>query len=570
MDDPYNYSLQTAEAKNILPDVVHSQQIPGVGAVVIDETVSAADTSERETVGQDVDESQTESISEHIPSNAEYSTDSENEDKSKELRVEVEQEKASKTSPAMPSHSPASENASTHDPSKLSTSWPLDINESDIHHISEESPVNLALSSDLSKEVTQDHSQIESPKLSENYSLHESPKSDNYLDSLNEEQSQKSDLFRESPKLSDEQSPAKSSDSEEMIKLDIRGRAAPRFSFPTAKIIFGPPPEGSTIIDPAIKPIPVFSNLLSPFLVGGSTQVEEVFDEEPLKDISVEMTVDLSPKESLSDKIEQSDLLIEEISIEEEIQEDRDDSLPPKSMPETTSFSTMTTDYKTICEEYHSKLVHLEEAITQRDDLIEELTISLQRSVCERDDLQHENQHLTNEVQNLQHTIGEFSDDTIKAQLSDFMKYQTLLKDDSTKFYSALMSGGSSLRSSNSEKDNEREEITVNYSKSDLKSSDTSDDIQTGFETKILSVINKFDEFIEENLRNKLRESLIQVLCDEIGKMRVDFDTEMKELETQLQQDKQTYSIETRRLRELLASVRAGSADIDELRQELA
>lgn len=214
--------------------------------------------------------------------------------------------------------------------------------------------------------------------------------------------------------------------------------------------------------------------------------------------------------------------------------------------------------------------MHLEEAITQRDDLIEELTVSLQRSVQERDDLRHENQHLTHEVQNLQHTIGEFSDDTVKAQLSDFIKYQTLVKDDSTKFYSALMSGGSSVRSSNSEKDNEREEITINYSKSDLKSSDTSEDFQTGFETKIMTVINKFDEFIEENLRNKLRESLIQVLCDEIGKMRIDFDTEMKELEAQLRQDKQSYSVETRRLRELLASVKAGSAQVDELRQELA
>lgn len=184
--------------------------------------------------------------------------------------------------------------------------------------------------------------------------------------------------------------------------------------------------------------------------------------------------------------------------------------------------------------------------------------------------MRHENKHLAGDVLNLQHTIGELSDDTIKGQLSDFIKYQTLIKDDSTKFYSALMSGGSSIQSSNSEKDNEREEITVNYSKSDLKSSDTSDDFQTGFEAKIQTVINKFDESIEENLRNKLRESLIQVLCDEIGKMRIDFDTDMRELESKLQQDKQSYSIETRRLRELLASVKAGSADIDELRQELA
>lgn len=217
------------------------------------------------------------------------------------------------------------------------------------------------------------------------------------------------------------------------------------------------------------------------------------------------------------------------------------------------------------------QLVHLEEAITQRDELIEELTVSLQRSVRERDDLAAENVHLTNEVQNLQHTIAEtHSDhDTIKAQLSDFIKYETMLKDDSTKFYSALMSGGSSMQSSNGEKDIDREEITVNYSKSDLKSS-SSDDFQTGFENKVTGIINKFDEFIEENLRNKLRESIIQVLCDEIGRMRLESDTEVKELEGQMQQDKHEFVVETRRLRELLASVKAGNADIEALRHELS
>lgn len=219
------------------------------------------------------------------------------------------------------------------------------------------------------------------------------------------------------------------------------------------------------------------------------------------------------------------------------------------------------------------QLVHLEDAITQRDELIEELTVSLQRSVRERDDLRHENEHLTNEVHQLQHVVGERSSsehDTVKAQLSDFMKYQSMVKDDSTKFYSALMSGGSSMQSSNGEKDMDHEEITVNYSKSDLRSSGSSEEFQTGFENKLTTIISKFDEYIEENLRNKLRESIIQVLCDEIGKMRIESDTEVKELEAQMQQDKQTYTVETRRLRELLASVKAGNADIDELRQELS
>lgn len=214
--------------------------------------------------------------------------------------------------------------------------------------------------------------------------------------------------------------------------------------------------------------------------------------------------------------------------------------------------------------------MHLEAAITQRDDLIEELTVSLQRSIRERDNLKYENQHLSTELCNLQQTEHNSSEhDTIKAQLSDLYKYQSLIKDESTKFYSALMSGGSSMQSSNGEKDNDREEITVNYSRSDLKSSESSYDFQTGFESKVGLIISKFDEYIEENLRNKLRESLLQVLCDEIGKMRIEFDTEMKELESQISQDKQAYAVETRRLRELLASVKAGSANIEELRTEL-
>lgn len=217
------------------------------------------------------------------------------------------------------------------------------------------------------------------------------------------------------------------------------------------------------------------------------------------------------------------------------------------------------------------QLVHLEEAITKRNQLIEELTVSLQCSVNEKENLRHENEHLTKEVQDLQHMIGERSksdNETIKAHLSDLFKYESLIKGDNTKYYSALMSGTTSLQSSNGEKDMDREEITVNYSKSDLRSS-SSDEFQTGFENKLTIILNNF-EGIEDNVKNKLRESLIQLLCDEVGKMRVDFDTDVKELETQMQQDKQANVVESRRLRELLSSVKAGNANIDALREELS
>ncbi|KAL0822094.1 hypothetical protein ABMA28_005458 [Loxostege sticticalis] len=622
MDDPHKQSPQSAEIKNVLPDVVHSQQIPAVGAVVSAETdeIDNGRRIENESENHDVqDTSETESISEHIPSKVESISESDhvNHTQSQDLlKVETDQEKGSKTNSLnIPfTYSPFSDHPSSADPTKQSTSWPIDVNAvSDVHHISEESPVNLALSSDLSKDDETHGDKPQSLPLTPSVMTNEhdgtpeeSPRSDNFIDSLNEESIHKSLESEEDKSIGQLSYSGKedsldkvSSGSEEIIKLDIRGQGAPKFPLPTAKIIFGPPPQGSTIIEQ----IPVFPNLLSPFLVGAGDgiKVEEVFNfpEQQPKDASLDKLLELSPDKSLelspdkslelsvdkqsfsSDKSEQKDLLVEELTVDdvkEKDDEKQDEpSLPtqPKSMPpdETMSFSTMTTDYKTICEEYHEKLVHLEDAITQRDELIEELTVSLQRSVRERDDLRHENEHLTNEVHQLQHVVGERSSsehDTVKAQLSDFMKYQSMIKDDSTKFYSALMSGGSSMQSSNGEKDMDHEEITVNYSKSDLRSSGSSEEFQTGFENKLTTIISKFDEYIEENLRNKLRESIIQVLCDEIGKMRIESDTEVKELEAQMQQDKQTYTVETRRLRELLASVKAGNADIDELRQELS
>ncbi|XP_028171785.1 227 kDa spindle- and centromere-associated protein-like [Ostrinia furnacalis] len=624
MDDPQKQSSQSTEIKNVLPDVVHSQQIAAVGAV--EGAVTQIDNGhniENESQNQDVQEtSETESISEHIPSKVDSLsvTDNANHTQSEDLlKVEGHQEKVSKSnSPNIPfTYSPFSEHPSSPDPSKQSTSWPIDVNAvSDIHHISEESPVNLALSSeDFSKDGETNEGKSQSLPHTPSANDHgktpqESPRSDNFVDSLNEESVLKS-LESENEKSLEKSSMSRNQDSlekdstgsEEIIKLDIRGQGVPKFPLPTAKIIFGPPPEGSTVIDSNIEQIPVFPNLLSPFLVGAGDgmKVEEVFDfgEQEPKDISLDKLLELSPDKSLevspdksmelsldkqsfsSDKSEQKDLLVEELTVDD-VKEREDEKLDepslgtqPKSMPpeETMSFSTMTTDYKTICEEYHAKLVHFEAAITQRDELIEELTVSLQRSVRERDELRHENEHLSNEVLQLQHAVGEQSSsdhDTVKAQLSDFMKYQSMLKDDSTKFYSALMSGGSSIQSSNGEKDMDHEEITVNYSKSDLRSSGSSEEFQTGFENKLTTIISKFDEYIEENLRNKLRESIIQILCEEIGKMRIESDTEVKELETQMQQDKQTFTVETRRLRELLASVKAGNADIDELRAELS
>ncbi|XP_050347699.1 golgin subfamily A member 4-like isoform X2 [Nymphalis io] len=489
MDESQKDLSQSSEIKNVLPDVVHSQQIPTLDTLEDDdvnfETTSATQEDKNTQDADDV--SGTESISEHIPFKVEYSiTESEpgQSESHNLLHIETNSANISKHSLNIPISN--QENVASPNQQEISqqSSWNLDVNQSDVH-ISEESPVILALSSDTSKDAQKSKSLL----------------------------SDKHDTPVESPRI----------------------------------------------------------------VARDGVKVEEVFEDKPPSPKKEVLEISLTPSaSSASDKIEQ-DVLVEELTVEDEMKEQIKEGtgmVPPKSFApdDTMSFSTLSTDYKTICEEYHIKLVHLEEAITHRDQLIEELTVSLQRSLRERDDLKHDNEHLTNEVQNLQHIAAERSHsdhDTIKAQLSDFMKYQNMLKDDSTKFYSALMSGTASLQSSNGEKDMDREEITVNYSKSDLRSSGSSEEFQMGFENKLTSLLNKFEGYIEENLRNKLRESLIQVLCDEIGKMRVEYDTDVKEVETQIKRDKQAYTIETRKLRELLTSVKAGNVDIDELRQEL-
>lgn len=241
------------------------------------------------------------------------------------------------------------------------SSWNLDPNQSEAH-ISEESPVILALSSDTSKEV------LGTRSLSPGSSKHETPdvsSKSEYIDSLNENVSHK-----ENYNVKDESNPNEekqkdsieqcSSGSEEIIKLDIRGQAAPKFPLQSAKIFFGPPPDGSTIIGPTLDPLPVFQNLLSPCLVGASegVTVEEVFEEKASsKAVSPEKSLTISLS-SGSDKIEQ-DVLVEEMTIEDEMKEKNyAATTPPKSFaPEDISFNTMSTDYKTICEEYHAKVL---------------------------------------------------------------------------------------------------------------------------------------------------------------------------------------------------------------------
>lgn len=344
-----------------------------------DETESVLDTGQTTGGAKSKhieDDGETESISEHVPSEIEYSvTVSDNIHKghtSHDLNIEKDKT-ADNSSIILP---PQSDTSNIEDPSKLS--WNVDIENN--AHLSKESPVNLTTSIDTKslplhtenkQEDLEDEHKSDLSKQQQDDKMDEvdSPKESlcsEYLDSLNEDVSQDSYSTNDNVNMSDtsknfenkaKESPRENSESEEIIKLDIRGHGVPKFPMQAAKIIFGPPPEGSMIIESQIDPIPAFQNLLSPFLVGSEgVKVEEIYDEVEEKS---QQPLENSPVESLSSDKTEKDLLIEEMTVENAKEKDEECPIQLKSMPveETISLSTMTTDYKTICEEYQEKVL---------------------------------------------------------------------------------------------------------------------------------------------------------------------------------------------------------------------
>lgn len=220
------------------------------------------------------------------------------------------------------------------------------------------------------------------------------------------------------------------------------------------------------------------------------------------------------------------------------------------------------------------QLVHLEDVTSQQKIIIEDLKLSLQETEQERDNYKADYEQLQEEVCQLQQRASDHSDpDTVKGQLSDFIKYTTMTNE-STRYYSACThtsrdSPRSSESSKGDEKNNDREEITVNHSCSDLRDSNTSGEYQIGVGDVLSDIIEQYGEAIEDNLRNKLKESVTQLFNDEFGKLRIEYDTELKEIEHRMTNDKQAFNRQCSNLRNLLSSVKSGNADIQELRQEL-
>lgn len=241
----------------------------------------------------------------------------------------------------------ASDHITNQDLNQPSTSWALDA----VSELQNESPLPLPLSSDKDI-ITQDSEPLADKK----------PSISTKLVDLDQGLS-KSPKYTSSRSLQDEVAHQKtsSSSSEEIIELDIRKKSEPLY---TSKIIYHLPHEGP--IDSDMRTIPDFKPLLSPFIITSEgMNIKDVLDNR-ITDIDLPSNISNEQTSLLSNRLEQSDLLVEEIIVQESKEQDNvsnnDDQASLKTQPkslapeETMSFCTSTTDYKTICEEFNVKV----------------------------------------------------------------------------------------------------------------------------------------------------------------------------------------------------------------------
>lgn len=236
-----------------------------------------------------------------------------------------------------------------------SNSWLNQNSATESHNISNESPVNLPLSSELSKatETKQDEeSKSSGAKIST-----EKDSNDSITNSdgkLNTDDFSSNETLEE-PSLSN---------SEEIIKLDIRGTCAPKMKFPVEKIFFGLPPEDSQMSQPNLDQVPVFPSFFQQLVGEGDNNALRTPKKGAKEPYSSTPKLEAHPLDHNFEtaKCDENDLLVEEIIVEDEmvnkepnIQLKMDEI--PVEMKEELSFSTMATEYKTLCDDlYHEKV----------------------------------------------------------------------------------------------------------------------------------------------------------------------------------------------------------------------
>ncbi|XP_049819038.1 centromere-associated protein E-like isoform X3 [Aethina tumida] len=203
------------------------------------------------------------------------------------------------------------------------------------------------------------------------------------------------------------------------------------------------------------------------------------------------------------------------------------DSYREMSNPNTMSMVS-TTEYKQLQEECHNKLLEYSNAIIVKNDLIQQLTESLDQSVVERKLLLSQIENFKDEIAQLQIQLQETTE-MVKNHSCDI---KTESKESSPKLAQELVT--SVLP------------VDIDY----------------------LNIESKLN--VEQlELFNVIKNKVDQYVIEKVTEKKKVYEQEIQELKGKMSSEKEEYDQEIKRLRDLLANIKCGSTEIMELKNEL-
>ncbi|GJQ85469.1 hypothetical protein Trydic_g23892 [Trypoxylus dichotomus] len=221
------------------------------------------------------------------------------------------------------------------------------------------------------------------------------------------------------------------------------------------------------------------------------------------------------------------------------------------SLKELTN-SLTTTDYKPYQEEYHNRLAEFQNAVVHRDNLIQQLTESLQQSILNREELQQQSENFAKEISLLQKQLSETSN--VIKQHKCTMEFVQRSPTKSNPIDSVSGSPKKTARmdgDSNALRDVARERPVLDLEEECAKLEDILDVNQV---LALHDLKEKINMYIQENISESNR------------KLQED----IKGLKQKLLTERTNYETEASKLRQLLSDVKERSpSELTEIRKEL-
>lgn len=214
------------------------------------------------------------------------------------------------------------------------------------------------------------------------------------------------------------------------------------------------------------------------------------------------------------------------------------------------------TEYRTIQDEYLKKMFDIQGEIVERDQLIEKLTDSLQSSLQAKEKLQEQGEKLAAEVLELKKQLTEAVDTLKKPNWNNNQQDEV-----------------GSQRLSEVSLDLVSDEENFSDTEIKVKERDSKErEEMDQFHMPISKQIEQFQKYLNpEELRLffMVQKKFDDFLSEEVEKVKMRYDGELKILADRLDSEKVEKEGELTRLRGLLENIKHGSTDLMELKQEL-